>query len=250
MTWYHSIASNNTSTYANSGLLSMTVGGLNYFSTEKTIASKSNHNKTYFVKSELQTSTDFFSPVIDLDKNPSAIAVQNIINDPYATNTIAAAKEATGSSDASAVYISRPITLADGQDAEDFKIFITGYKPSGSDLKVFGRFLSADDPEGLEDKNYTLMTQITPANVVSSTTNTNDFREYEYGLTAGANAVGNTTAQSAYLYSGNNNVISYHDNGGAQYHTFKTFNIKVVMTSNNSVDIPRMTDLRAIAMQV
>jgi hypothetical protein len=94
------------------------------------------------------------------------------------------------------------------------------------------------------------MTQITPANVVSSITNTNDFREYEYGLTAGANAVGNTTAQSAYLYSGNNNVISYHDNGGAQYHTFKTFNIKVVMTSNNSVDIPRMTDLRAIAMQV
>lgn len=250
ITWYHSIASNNTSTYANSGLLSMTVGGLNYFSTEKSIASKSNHNKTYFVKSELQTSTDFFSPVIDLDKNPSAIAVQNIINDPYATNTIAAAKEATGSSDASAVYISRPITLADGQDAEDFKIFITGYKPAGADLKVFGRFLSADDPEGLEDKNYTLMTQITPANVVSSTTNTNDFREYEYGLTAGANAVGNTTAQSAYLFSGNNNVISYHDNGGAQYHTYKTFNIKVVMTSNNSVDVPRMTDLRAIAMQV
>jgi hypothetical protein len=228
----------------------MTVGGINTFLTEKVIASKSNHTRTYFVRSTMDTKTDFFSPVIDIDKNPSAIAVQNIINEPYATDSLLAARETTGTSNASAVYISRPITLADGQDAEDIKVYITGYKPAGADLKVFTRVLSADDPEGIDDKHYTLMTQITPANVISSTTNYQDFREYEYGLTAGANAAGNTTAQSAYLFNGNNNVIRYHDDGGATYDTYKTFSIKVVLTGNSSVTAPRMTDLRAIALQV
>lgn len=249
ITWEHSIAGN-TGSYTNSSLSQMTVGGLNTFLEEKVVASKSNASRSYFVKATMQTSTDFFSPVVDLDKNPSAIAVHNIINEPYATDNLLRAKEATTGSNASAVYITKSITLADGQDAEDFKVYITGYKPSGADLKVFGRFLSADDPEGIEDKHYTLLNQITPANVISSTTDYNDFREYEYGLVAGANAAGNTTAQSAYLFSGNNDVIRYHDNGGATYDTYKTFNIKVVLTGNNSVNVPRMTDLRAIALQV
>lgn len=247
--WSHAIAANNGS-YTNGSFQAMTIGGINTFLSEKAIASKSNHTRTYFVRSTMNTRTDFFSPVIDIDKNPSAIAVQNIVNEPYATDSLLAAREATGTSNASAVYISRPVTLADGQDAEDIKVYITGYKPAGADLKVFTRVLSADDPEGIDDKHYTLMTQITPANVVSSTTNYQDFREYEYGLTAGANAAGNTTAQSAYLFSGNNNVIRYHDDGGATYDTYKTFNIKVVLTGNSSVTAPRMTDLRAIALQV
>lgn len=250
ITWSHAIAGN-TSSYSNSSLQSMTVGGLNTFLEEKTIASKSNHSRTYFVEATMRTHTDFFSPVVDLDKTPSAIAVQNIINEPYATDSLLKTSEATSGSNASAVYISKPVTLADGQDAEDFKVYITGYKPEGADIKVFGRFISSEDPETLEDKHYTLMTQITAANVISSTTNVNDFRDFEYGLVAASNASNaGATSRGAYLFTGNNDVLRYEGDGNENYSTFKTFNIKVVLTGNNSVNIPRMTDLRAIAMQV
>jgi hypothetical protein len=95
------------------------------------------------------------------------------------------------------------------------------------------------------------MTQITAANVVSSTTNINDFRDFEYGLVAASNASNaGATSRGAYLFTGNNDVIRYEGDGNENYNTFKTFNIKVVLTGNNSVNVPRMTDLRAIAMQV
>ena len=44
-----------------------------------------------------------------------------------------------------------------------------------------------------------------------------------------------------------NDSISY-TSGGATHDRFKTFAIKIVMTSNNAVTVPKLRDMRAIAL--
>jgi len=58
-----------------------------------------------------------------------------------------------------------------------------------------------------------------------------------------------STANShARLHSGNNDVVAYRSAGGGIYHTYKTFAIKIVMTSPNTTKVPLIKDLRAIAL--
>lgn len=48
----------------------------------------------------------------------------------------------------------------------------------------------------------------------------------------------------------NNNTLSYYNNAGALLQSFKTFSIKIVMTSEEGSHIvPRVSDMRAIALQ-
>ena len=59
-----------------------------------------------------------------------------------------------------------------------------------------------------------------------------------------------STANShARLHSGNNDVVAYRSAGGGIYHTYKTFAIKIVMTSEGTNIIPLVNDMRAIALQ-
>jgi len=47
------------------------------------------------------------------------------------------------------------------------------------------------------------------------------------------------------------NTISYYTSSGAHFHTYKTFAIKIVMTSDEGSHIvPRISDMRAIALQL
>ena len=95
---------------------------------------------------------------------------------------------------------------------------------------MYYKILSKSDNSRFEDKNYQLMTQIGNTGFVSA--NADDFRELTF-----APGVNNTA----------NNSVSY-TSGTSTYNTFKTFAIKVVMTGTDTVDVPRIRDLRAIAM--
>ena len=66
-------------------------------------------------------------------------------------------------------YISRRVTLKDGFDAQDLKVFMNAYKPKDTDIKVYFRVHNAEDPEDFEDKPYVLFTQETDANLISQT---------------------------------------------------------------------------------
>ena len=61
----------------------------------------------------------------------------------------------------------------------------------------------------------------------------------------------NASLFTAFLDEGNNNVLKYTSNTAPfpSYHTFKQFQIKVVLTGSDSASIPRLADLRAIALQ-
>lgn len=76
-------------------------------------------------------------------------------------------------------YISKRLTLDDGLDAEDIKLYITAYKPAGTTIDVYAKILHNADPEAFETKTWTKLTQVTQ-NIFSDSLNDQDFREFEY----------------------------------------------------------------------
>ena len=217
----------------------------NFIEGEKVVAGRTREiastgsAKSLRVTGTLNSSTDRLSPVIDIGSARSLVIVHNIINN---TNT----GEQLNNGSAAARYITKKIVLADGQEAEDLKVVLTAYKPSGTEVDVYARLQSGDDGEDFTDKHYTLMTQTTPSNTISSIVNTEDFMEFEYGLPST-----NASSLGAYKFSGNNDVVRYFNTSNAHFDTYKSFALKIVLrSSTGSHRIPRVKDLRAIALQV
>ena len=146
------------------------------------------------------------------------------------TGSINAAVQCTGEERNSggpiaAKYISRRVTLKDGFDASDLKIILNAYKPLGTDVHVYYKIKNGDDPEDFDLKSYALMTQETSAGTTSK--GKDDIREF--------------------IYKTSSDTIAYTSNK-VRYETFKTFAIKIAMVANTSYDMPKVKDMRAIAL--
>ena len=85
--------------------------------------------------------------------------------------------------------------------------------------------LSAYDASSFDDRPWKLMLQTSQTNTVALTDD--EMTEYQFDPS--------TT------------TIEYVD-GSVTYKTFKIFAIKIVMTSTNTTRVPRIQDMRAIAM--
>jgi hypothetical protein len=127
-------------------------------------------------------------------------------------------------------YITRRVTLADGFDSGDLRVYVTAYKPSGTNIFVYYKLLSTSDTDDFDDKEYQLMTQLDNNNYVSL--NATDYRELTFAPGI------NSTA---------NNQVSY-TSGTTSYRNFRTFAIKIVLSGTSTVDVPRVRDFRAIAL--
>ena len=127
-----------------------------------------------------------------------------------------------------AKYITKPITLADGFDAGDLRVFLSANKPGVSEVEVFYKLLASTDTTDFKDRPYQKMQCYNPTTTASQTSS--DFREYEYRPSLTTNAV------------------TYTTDNGTTYDTFKTFAIKIVMTSSDTSIVPKVKDLRIIAL--
>ena len=125
----------------------------------------------------------------------------------------------------SAKYISRRVTLKDEFDASDLKIVMNAYKPKGTEIHVYYKVKNADDPDDFDLRTYTLMSQETSAGRISK--GKNDIQEFVYKTS------GETTA-----YTSNK----------VRYETFKTFAVKIALVADTTYDMPRIRDMRAIAL--
>jgi hypothetical protein len=128
-------------------------------------------------------------------------------------------------------YITRKVTLSDGFDSGDIRIYLTAYKPANSNILVYYKILSKSDPDTFDDKNYQLMTEIGNVNFVS--TNPGDYRELTFA--PGVNGVPS-------------NSVSYTSDNGSTFTSFKTFAIKIVLTGIDPTDVPKVRDFRTIAI--
>lgn len=76
--------------------------------------------------------------------------------------------------------VSKKVVLADGQDAEDLRVFLTAYKPQGTSIELYAKFQHAADVEPFDNKEWTKLELTTSSSVVSSPYNRDDLIELEY----------------------------------------------------------------------
>lgn len=112
--------------------------------------------------------------------------------------------------------------------------------------------MNAEDGETLEDKDFTLMTQVTASNTFSTGIDGTDIKEFEFGFSANTNGQNFLVSANnhARLNSANSNVVSYRGTDGSVYHTYKTFALKIVMTATGTHITPKVENIRAIALQI
>lgn len=150
-----------------------------------------------------------------------------------ATTNITATALVSGETDKSggniySKYISREIILEDGFEAGDLRVFMDAIRPSPTDIQVYYKVLSPDDPEKLSDKSWRRMEK---------------YKDI-YSRTAAS------TVMLEFRPSLEENRISYTENGrtypiGGRY---KNFAIKVCLLTPDPALVPKLDNLRIIAI--
>lgn len=198
-----------------------------------------NGSYTFLMTVNLETIADDItatSPLIDYD-------ISNVMLYEYQINNPSPSNEESFAGDATSKYISKTVELKDGLAAEDLKVFLTTYKPSGTDIEVYARIQSQYDDRSFDAIEWTKLAARAETNQFSSNDNRLDFREIEYELTDAVKLAG----EGAWLDGGLDSV-KYITPDGAVFVDMKKFAIKIVLLSSNQYDVPRVKDLRAIAV--
>jgi len=157
------------------------------------------------------------SPLVDIELSTLMSYQYKVTNDSATTSK----------------YISKTVELAEDLDAEDMEIFLTGYRPNGSDIKVYIRPQNAQDGSMFENINWIELELVQGASTYSSKNNMDDFREYKYKV-ADANKDGNGS-------------IQYTSDGGT-FSGYRKFAIKIELLAESINVAPLVKDYRGIAL--
>jgi len=190
--------------------------------------------KSSFYNISLSTASDWVSPVLDM-RRKSSYGIENLINND---NT----DESTRYGNALSRYVSKEITLAESQDAEDLRVWLSAWRPVGSDIEVYGKFLNGEDYDSIDDKVWTKLTMDSGSLIYGSASNSGDIREYEFTIPSAA-----PVTYAAYT---NPDIMQYTNSTGSVFIGYKSFMIKVVFLSSSKALVPHVHDIRAICLQV
>lgn len=127
-----------------------------------------------------------------------------------------------------AKYITREIVLEDGFESGDIRVFMDAIRPTATDIQVYYKVLSPDDPQRLSDKSWRRMAVV--KDIYSKNPRTIIGLEFRPSL---------ETNQISYTENGVNYPI-----GGI----FKNFAIKVCMRTTDASIIPKVRNLRILAV--
>ena len=202
-----------------------------YYNSEQTVKSQSFSGTTpdNQVRIDMGTATTYLSPFVDLATTHSVL-VKNIINSNTLNETQATGGELINK------YISKVTTLAEGQDAEDVVIAVTAYRPPETNVHVYMKISNGEDFETIASKEWTEMAYVDDT-VYSSVSDRDDFKEYTFKF-------------PSTMMDANTGIVSYTNSAGTKFLGYKQFAIKVGLSSDNPAVVPRVADLRVIAVQL
>lgn len=191
------------------------------------------------------------TPIVDFGSSV-IMSYEYIINNPVDANGIltdGTVFETDGDEigPANSKYISKRITLRDGFDAEDLKVYVTAYRPAGTDVRVYARFKNVTDSRDFNTIEWTPMIIKNETNQFSAQGNKYDYQELEFDMPI-QSAAEFTAGGGAALNSDNNEVLRYIDENGTIFETYKSFAIKIVMLSDSHRIVPKLKDVRSIAL--
>ena len=184
-----------------------------------------------YSKSNDPNRTKAFDFTVDLANESNSTS--SPIVDIEVSKLLAYQYKITNNAETTSKYISKNVELAADLDAEDINVIITGYRPSGSDIKVYIRPQNVFDSDNFESIDWIELELFEGKGVFSSNSNINDYREYKYRV-AGANKDGA-------------GALTYTSNAG-EFSSFRRFAIRIDMLSENVFNAPTLRDYRAIAL--
>jgi hypothetical protein len=200
------------------------------YSRSNEIASLSS-NRSNKVRVNMNSSSNYLTPVFDIGRTQSII-VDNIVN----SNTVNETNESGGN--LFNKYISKIVTLAEGQDAEDLKVYLTAYRPPNTDVKVWIKILNGEDSDTMAQKSWIELEKSFGGDIsYSSLVDKKDFKEYIFNI------------PSSYM-TGTLGEVRYTNTQSILFTGYKSFQIKIGLLATNSAIIPRVADLRAIGLQI
>ena len=215
---------------------------------ERTVFSYSNEqrqfqnfgaNGTSTIVLTFNSTSPYSSPALDtLTKRANFIT--NQINN-------LADNEDTIYGDALNKYISQPVNM--NMTAEDLRFYLIGYRPPGTNINVYARFKNNHDSSLLKDNPWSLL-QLDPTqiNLYSSSKDNTDYQEYNYFVQVGNTVPNQTIAYMDPHSQPQANTLTYFGSSGAQYDGFDSFQLKVVLLSDNQVLYPTVKSISAIAL--
>lgn len=131
-------------------------------------------------------------------------------------------------------YVSNKVQLAEGFTSEDFRLYVTSYRPKGTEVKTFIRILNESDPAELENNDWIELDMISNPEVYSSSSNVNDFREYVYEISEDNKDV--------------DGIVEYTNQNGT-FTGYRTFAIKIEFHSSDPYNVPRLLDYRGVSFE-
>jgi hypothetical protein len=129
-------------------------------------------------------------------------------------------------------YITKKVVLEGGFDSGDLNVYLSAYRPLGTDVNVYYKVLSRNDTQGFDDGYWQLMTKTNSSDGLYSQSR-NNLHEYTF-------APGTLGKEQGF--------VSYLSNNSQTYYTFSQFAIKVVLTTTDSTLVPHLSDMRCIAL--
>ena len=180
---------------------------------------------------------------------------QNDINNVYTeTRTVGLSSiteydTETGSNGlAKSKYVSKIIKFAQDKYAEDIAVYLTGYRPAGTEIKVYAKIHNAADRESFNSKAWTPLVLKDNVDRFSST-DPNDMYEFTYGfdtaselqaalsgtgaITYGSNVITTTSNHSATLTAGDLIRIKDQDFGNHEVFVVSAANTTAISTYRN-----------------
>mgnify|MGYP003333643145 FL=1 len=131
-----------------------------------------------------------------------------------------------------AKYVTKKISLDPANESGDLNVYLTAYRPVGTDIHVYYKIQNNNDTQLFEDGNWQLMNMVRNTSTLYSP-NRNELYEYVF-------APGTDGTDQGY--------ISYTSTKGQTYTTFHQFAIKVVLRTNDNTLVPFVKDFRTIAL--
>ena len=212
-----------------SAKINMTPGKDFFFDNPHVVLSDSNEVNTYSaiqqstkITALFKTENDEVSPVIDLQE-AQLLTFNNLIDNPHVSSstgfnvplTFVADSDAVEGS-ALAAHITKPVKLVNG--ATGIKVLFGGHREVGADFDLYFRTTRTGTDSDIYEHPFTLQTV---DNEIPNDTNKEMFHEYQY-------TIGGDFAKDL--------------------PEFDQYQLKLVMRSTNSSNVPRIKDLRTIAV--
>ena len=170
---------------------------------------------------------------INVDMGNKSNSTSTPVVDVELSSILAYQYKVTNTAATSSRYISKTIELAADLDADDMEIFLTGYRPNGTNIKVFIKPQHAQDAVSFDTIDWIELELTQGLNTYSSSSNLSDYREFKYVVAEANKDV--------------NGVLQYASTGGT-FSSYRKFAIKIELLSPNIHNSPTVKDYRGIAL--